>query len=71
MQLRHVMPFVGILCLYGALAQDQQSGAEAPAGSSPGTSGCPTAGSSNGSSPYGNPPKSHPGRFTTRYSARR
>src|SRR5215510_2506220 len=35
MQLRHVMPFVGILCLYGALAQDQQSGAEAPAGSSP------------------------------------
>src|SRR5712692_5582677 len=35
MQLRHIMPFVGILCLSGALAQDKPANAQAPAGSSP------------------------------------
>ncbi|PYT33016.1 MAG: hypothetical protein DMG58_08805 [Acidobacteria bacterium] len=35
MQLRHMMPFVGILCLAGALAQDKPANAQAPAGPSP------------------------------------
>src|SRR5713226_4273092 len=35
MQLRHMMPFVGILCLSGALAQDKPANAQAPAGSQP------------------------------------
>ena len=35
MQVRHMMPFVGILCLSGALAQDKPANAQAPAGSQP------------------------------------
>src|SRR5580765_2087095 len=35
MQVRHMMPFVGIPCLSGALAQDKPANAQAPAGSQP------------------------------------
>jgi VWFA-related protein len=35
MQLRHMMPFAGILCLAGALAQDKPANAQAPSVSAP------------------------------------